>query len=90
MPVPKAPFEIVKDEFKTGPVRLSPHETVTDTFKFAMSTFAQLRKKLENPGAHVGWTVAQLLERLQAVGLTVVVDKEFVQAIPLTTTEVAQ
>jgi hypothetical protein len=82
IPVPKAPFELVKDEFKTGPVRLSPHETVTDTFKFAMSTFAQLRRKLQNPKAHVGWTVAQLLERLQAVGLTVGIDEEVLKAIP--------
>jgi hypothetical protein len=88
IPVTKAPFEIIKDELKAAPVRLSNHETVVDAFKFAITTFAQLRKKLENPKAHVGWTVVQLLERLQAVGLTVVVDKEFVLAIPLTTTEV--
>jgi hypothetical protein len=80
IPAPRAPFEIVKDEFKTGPVRLSPHEMVTDTFKFAMSTFAQLRRKLENPKARVGWEV--LLDRLAAVGLTVVIDEEVLKAIP--------
>ncbi len=80
--VPKAPFEIVKDEFKIAPVRLSPYETVTDTFKFAMSTLAQLRKKLENPKARVGWEVGQLLDRLAAVGLTVVIDEEVLKAIP--------
>ena len=83
-PVPKAPFEIVKDELKTAPVWLSQHEVVTDVFKFATSTLGQLRRKLETPRAHVGWTVAQLLARLQAVGLTVVVDPEFVKSIPTT------
>jgi hypothetical protein len=83
-PVDKAPFEITKDELKTAPVWLSQHEVVTDVFKFATSTLGQLRRKLETPRAHVGWTVAQLLARLQAVGLTVVVDPEFVKSIPTT------
>jgi hypothetical protein len=76
IPVPKAPFDIVLDEFKTGPVRLSPHEVVTDTFKFAMATFAQLRRKLENPRAPVGWEISQLPDRIAAVGLTVVLSEK--------------
>jgi hypothetical protein len=80
--VTRAPFEIVKDEFRAAPVRLSNHETVTDTFKLAMSTFAQLCRKLANPNAPVGWEVSQLLARLKAVGLTVVIDEEVLKALP--------
>ncbi len=87
-PVTKAPYEIVEDKFKTAPVRLSNYETVVDTFRFTTTTLEQLRRKLENPKAHVGWSVAQLLARLQAVGLTVVVSEEFVKSIPTTTQEV--
>jgi len=93
--VTRPPFEITKDEFiKDGPVRLSNHEVVVDTFKFAMSTLGQLRKLLDNPKAKVGWTAPQLLERLKAVGLTVVVtgptvtvSEEFVKSIPVSDTK---
>jgi hypothetical protein len=49
---------------------------VTDPAVFARTTLEELRVALDNPKRWVGWSVAQLIERLAQVGVSVVLEKE--------------
>lgn len=56
---------------KQPPVAIDTCSVVTDPALFARSTLEQLKVALENPKRWVGWTVAQLMDRLAQVGVVV-------------------
>jgi hypothetical protein len=62
---------LVEWDLKEPPVCLESYSVVTDSAKFVKSTLRQLKVLLENPKARVGWTMAQLIDRLAQVGVTV-------------------
>lgn len=61
---------------KEPPVVIESCSVVTDPARFATTTLEQLRATLKNPKCWVGWNVAQLIKRLDQVGVSVVLDKE--------------
>ena len=61
---------------KKPPVGIESWSVVTDVEKFIQATLADLDARLNNPVAiHGGWSVWQMLDRLQQVGLTVEIEK---------------
>ena len=65
---------LVRWNLKEPPVCLELYSVVTDSAKFAKSTLGQMKILLENPKARVGWTMAQLIDRLAQVGVTVALE----------------
>lgn len=62
---------LVQWNLKEPPVCLESYSVVTDSAKFAKSTLGQMKILLENRESRVGWTMAQLIDRLAQVGVTV-------------------
>jgi hypothetical protein len=77
-PIPPMPrgLRLVRWNLKDTPVRLDCCSVVTDTARFAETTVEQLRIALGDPNRCVGWSVAQLIERLDRVGVSLVLEKE--------------
>lgn len=75
-PTPVIPrgVRLVEWNLKEPPVCLESYSVVTDSAKFAKSTLGQMKLLLENPKARVGWTMAQLIDRLAQVGVTVTLE----------------
>jgi hypothetical protein len=69
-------IRLVHWNLKDSPVRLDGCSVVTDTKRFAITTLEQLRIAMGNPKRWVGWSAAQLVERLDQVGVSVVLVKE--------------
>jgi hypothetical protein len=67
---------LVEWALKEPPIAVEVCAVVTDPVKFARSTVEQLRVALENPGRWVGWTTPQLIDRLEQVGVKVVLELE--------------
>jgi hypothetical protein len=65
---------LIQWSLKEPPVCLEAYSLVTDTTKFVQSTLGQIQRLLEDPGAKVGWTLPQLIDRLAQVGVIVAVD----------------
>src|SRR5437660_384400 len=59
---------------KQPPVALETCSVVTDCVLFARTTVEQLRTALDQPKRWVGWSVAQLIDRLAQVGVIVAVE----------------
>jgi hypothetical protein len=65
---------LIQWDLKDPPVAIEECAVVTDTGLFARTTLNQLGIALAGPRRWVGWTVSQLIDRLQQVGVTVVLD----------------
>ena len=62
---------LINWNLKEPPVAIATCSVVVDSQSFARSTLEQLRLALANPKRWVGWTVPQLIDRLEQVGVTV-------------------
>jgi hypothetical protein len=67
---------LIRWNLKEPPVTIERWSVVTDPARFAKTTLKQLRIALGSPNRWVGWNVAQLIKRLDQVGVSVVLDKE--------------
>jgi len=65
---------LVRCEPKVPPVAIDTCSVVTDPILFIHTTIDQLRIALEQPKRCVGWTVPQLIDRLEQVGVLVTLD----------------
>ena len=65
---------------KQAPVAIDTCSVVTEPAMFARSTLEQLRVSLAEPKRWVGWTVSQLVDRLQQVGVVVELEEPHVAA----------
>lgn len=65
---------LLKWNLKEPPVAIETCAVVTDTARFAQTTLEQLRTALAHPKRWVGWSVAQLIDRLAQVGVQVSVE----------------
>jgi hypothetical protein len=64
-------------EPKEAPVNVSLAETVTDTRRFVDHTLGQIDARLHNRKWQAGnWTLSTLIDRLEAVGCCVEVEKQ--------------
>jgi len=72
-PMPRG-VRLVGWNLKKPPVCLEFYSVVMDSAKFAKTTLGQIKVLLENPKARVGWTMAQLIDRLAQVGVTVTLE----------------
>jgi hypothetical protein len=61
-------------ELKPAPVLLERWSVVTDPDLFARTTLGSLEAKLANPQRWVGWSVPELLDRLEQVGVRVALE----------------
>lgn len=61
---------------KEPPVAIESCSLVVNTTLFAKSTLNQLRIALAQPKRSVGWSVAQLVDRLAQVGVRVVLESD--------------
>jgi hypothetical protein len=68
--VPKG-VRLLQWKLKDPPLLLESFAVVTDSALFARATLEQLRVVINNPKRWVGWSPAQLLERLAKVGVLV-------------------
>jgi hypothetical protein len=59
---------------KAPPVAIDSCSIVTDCDLFARTTLEQLRLRLAEPGRWLGWSLPQLIDRLQQVGVVVELD----------------
>jgi hypothetical protein len=75
---PPTGVRLIKWSLKEPPVAIETCAVVVDPALFASSTLEQLRIALANPKRWVGWTVTQLIERLDQVGVTVVLENEVI------------
>lgn len=73
-PMPQG-VRLVKWDLKEPPVAIETCAVVVDPFLFARSTLEQLRVALENPKRWVGWTIRELIDRLEQVGVTVMLEQ---------------
>jgi hypothetical protein len=73
---PAMPRGVVLMEWtlKEPPVAIETYAVVTDSDLFARTTLEQSRIALAEPRRWVGWSVAQLIDRLAQVGVRVIVD----------------
>jgi hypothetical protein len=62
---------LVSWKLKEAPVAIETCAVVTNPALFARTTLEQLRTAIAQPKRWVGWTVPQLIDRLQQVGVTV-------------------
>jgi hypothetical protein len=67
---------LVAWKLKEPPVAIETCAIVTDSALFARTTLEQLRSALAQPKRWVGWSVAQLLDRLAQVGVIVAVEPQ--------------
>jgi hypothetical protein len=67
---------LVEWNLKEPPVAIETCAVVTDSAQFARSTLEQLRTALAQRKRWVGWSVAQLIDRLAQVGVTVVLESK--------------
>ena len=65
---------LVRWDLREPPVAIDTCSVVTDSALFASTTLEQLRAALANPKRWVGWSVAQLIDRLAQVGVTVTLE----------------
>ena len=65
---------LIEWRLKEPPVCLEVYSIVTDCRKFAESTLGQIDKLRKNPKAKVGWTMAQLIDRLAQVGVKIALE----------------
>ena len=59
---------------KPAPVLLERWSVVTDPDLFARTTLSSLEAKLANPERWLGWSVRELLDRLEQVGVRVALE----------------
>ena len=71
-----AGVRMISWNLKSPPVLIEASAVVTDPALFARATLEQLRAALDNPKRWVGWSVAQLIERLAQVGVSVALGEE--------------
>jgi hypothetical protein len=67
---------VLQWKLKDPPVLLESFAVVTNSALFARATLEQLRMAINNPKRWVGWSPAQLVERLDQVGVLVALDGE--------------
>jgi hypothetical protein len=75
-PVMPPGIRLVSWNLKNPPVLIETSAVVTDPALFAKATLEQLRVALGDPKRWVGWSVAQLIERLAQVGVSVMFEKD--------------
>jgi hypothetical protein len=73
---------LVEWNLKRPPVGIDTCSVVTDPALFARSTLAQLNAALGNPRRWMGWTVAQLIDRLLQVGVIVAIELTSSDGLP--------
>jgi hypothetical protein len=73
--IPKG-VRIIEWKLKDPPVAIETCAVVTHPSLFAESTLRQLHTALANPKRWVGWSVAELINRLAQVGVIVAVEHE--------------
>ena len=71
IPTPPPGVRLVSWDLKKPPVAIDTCSVVTDPDRFARTTLDQLQIALSTQGRWVGWTIHQLLDRLQQVGVAV-------------------
>jgi hypothetical protein len=72
---PVAPgVRLVKWNLKEPPIAIETCAIVTEPGLFARTTIEQLRIALENPERSVGWSIPQLVDRLEQVGVKVALE----------------
>jgi len=73
---PAMPRGVVLMEWtlKEPPVAIETYAVVANSDLFARTTLEQLRIALAEPRRWVGWSVAQLIDRLAQVGVRIMVD----------------
>jgi hypothetical protein len=67
-------IRLVEWRLKEPPVLIECASVVVNPPLFARTTLAQLGTALANPTRWVGWTVEQLIDRLAAVGVVVILE----------------
>lgn len=65
---------LVRWNLKQPPVAIETCSVVTDPVLFTRTTLEQLRTALAQPNRWVGWSTAQLIDRLAQVGVIVVIE----------------
>lgn len=71
--IPQMPqgVRLIKWSLKKPPVAIETCSVVTNPALFARTTLEQLRTALAHPKRWVGWSAAQLIDRLSQVGVDV-------------------
>jgi len=72
-PMPKG-VRLLTWKPKQPPVALERCSVVTDTDRFARATLADLGAKLADPRLWIGWSEAEMVDRLWQVGVEVVLE----------------
>ena len=74
--IPAMPPQVKLVEWspKEPPIAIESCAVVVDVARFVQSTLGQLERALANPKRWVGWTVPQLVDCLQQVGVLVEVE----------------
>ena len=75
-----ANVKLVKWSPKEPPIAIGCCEVVVNVQVFIKSTLGQLIIALADPKRWVGWTAAQLIDRLHQVGVTVEPNQELLDA----------
>jgi hypothetical protein len=71
MPAMPAGVRLLSWHLEQAPIRIDACSLVTDSYAFARTTLEQLRATLASPKRWVGWSVPQLIVRLEQVGVIV-------------------
>ncbi len=74
--VPPMPpgVRLVAWNLKEPPIAIEYHTVVIDPAKFARATLGELSERLTNAKRKYGWSVAQLIDRLSQVGVSVALE----------------